>query len=183
MVGNYRLQSPEDCPLHTVHVLDDGRGADRTRHWLFDAVFHIWSFVRSFVHCAYPLDSASHFQNRPRARIILQALVSLLILVTLVMGSHFFRGEDWQVLSNDEGAVLFSFVLNSVDVIVGLAALMLALLLLLHRLVWPTVERPTYAMERFGFIKRKKLLWTAGIVLVLPTYTIFQLLTSLLDRL
>jgi hypothetical protein len=115
--------------------------------------------------------------------IILQALVSLLILVTLVWAPISFGARIGRYFPMTGGAVLFSFVLNSVDVIVGLAALMLALLLLLHRLVWPTVERPIYAMERFGFIKRKKLLWTAGIVLVLPTYTIFQLLTSLLDRL
>lgn len=115
--------------------------------------------------------------------IVLQALVSLLILATLVWAPISFGARIGRYFPMAGGAVLFSFVLNSVDVVVGLAALMLALLLLLHRLVWPTVKRPIYAMERFGLIKRKKLLWTAGIVLVLPTHPIFQLLTSLLDRL
>ena len=115
--------------------------------------------------------------------IVLQVLVSLVILVILIYAPIFFGAGIGRYFPMAGGVLLLSFVLNSIDLVVGLAALMLALLLLVHRLVWPTIERPIYAMQRFGLVNNKKFLWTAGITLLLPTYTIFQLLRSLLGKL
>ncbi len=116
--------------------------------------------------------------------IVLEVLVSLLILVSLIWAPIFFGARIGRHLPMAGGVLLFSFVLNSIDIVVGLAALMLALLLLLHRLVWPTVERPIYAIQRFGLIKNKKFLWGVGIALVfLPKHTTIQLLKSLVEKL
>lgn len=116
--------------------------------------------------------------------IVLEIIVSLVILATLIWAPIFFGARIGRYFPMAGGVLLFSFVLNSIDVVVGLAALMLALLLLLHRLVWPTIGRPIYAMQRFRLIKNKKLLWVIGITLIfLPKHTTMQLLKSLLGKL
>jgi hypothetical protein len=116
--------------------------------------------------------------------IVLQALVGLLILVILIWAPISVGARIGRYFPMAGGAVLFSFVLNSVDVVVGLAALMLALSLLLHRLVWPTIERPIYAMQRFALVRNKKLLWAIGITLViLPGHTAVELVKSILGKL
>jgi hypothetical protein len=63
--------------------------------------------------------------------------------------------------------VMFGSALNFVDVIACSVFLILMLLILLHRLIWPVVERPLYAFARYGVIKNKKLLWTLGGALIL----------------
>jgi len=35
-------------------------------------------------------------------------------------------------------------------------------MMLIHLFAWPVIERPLYALARFGIIKQKKLLWTVG---------------------
>jgi hypothetical protein len=80
--------------------------------------------------------------------------------------------------------VVFSFVLNSINFAVGSAALVLAVLLLIHRLLWPVIERPLYAIQRFGLISNKKLLWPIGLALItLPTQTSLGWVKSLLEKL
>jgi hypothetical protein len=55
------------------------------------------------------------------------------------------------------------------NVITSLSAtvfLLVAMVALAHRLLWPIVERPLYALQQMGIIRRRKLLVTAGILLV-----------------
>lgn len=81
-------------------------------------------------------------------------------------------------------AVIGSFFLNSIDVLAGSAALIIALLLLLHRLLWPAIERPLYAMQRFNVIKNKKVLISCGATLLaLPTETIGGAILQILSKL
>jgi hypothetical protein len=63
-------------------------------------------------------------------------------------------------------AIMFSFVLNAIDLIVCLVALCLAVIALIHRALWPALERPVYACARYGVIRRKALLWAVGIGLL-----------------
>jgi hypothetical protein len=116
--------------------------------------------------------------------IVLEVLVSLLILATLLCAPIIFGVRIGRYFPLAGGVLLVSIVLNSVDLVVGFAALILALLLLLHRLFWPTVGRSIYAIQRFGLIKNKKLLWVIGITLVfLPRHSITGLFKSLLEKL
>lgn len=116
--------------------------------------------------------------------IVLQVLVNLLILAILMLGPIFLclGIGRFSVLAGE--VFLYSFVLNSLNIVVAFAALTLASLLLLHRLLWPTIERPIYAIQRFALLKNKKLLWGIGICLIfLPTHTSIELLKSILAKL
>lgn len=62
--------------------------------------------------------------------------------------------------------VMLGSLLNLVDILACSAFLLVLIFILLHRLVWPLIERPLYACARFQVIKNKKLLWTAGLVLI-----------------
>lgn len=62
-------------------------------------------------------------------------------------------------------ALIFCLFLNSIDVLVCLTFIVLALALLVHRLVWPVLERPLYAFARLDVVGRKKLLYVAAVVL------------------
>jgi hypothetical protein len=57
-------------------------------------------------------------------------------------------------------------ILNLIDVLACLVFVVLMILVLVHRAIWPLIERPLYACARYGVIKRKGLLWALGMALV-----------------
>jgi hypothetical protein len=64
-------------------------------------------------------------------------------------------------------------ILNFVDVVACSVFLLLMLFVLVHRLIWPVLERPLYACARYGVIKNKKLLWALGGTLILvPSHSV-----------
>jgi hypothetical protein len=66
----------------------------------------------------------------------------------------------------DRGLVLLAFS-NVLDALVSFAWLFAALIMLVHRLLWPLIERPVYALYRYGFFtKQKKLAFFTGIALL-----------------
>lgn len=80
--------------------------------------------------------------------------------------------------------IVFSFVLNVIDVLASLAGFLVALTLLVHRFFWSVIQRPLYAIQRYRLLTRRKLLFWAGIVLaLLPTHGSAAFLRSLLLRL
>lgn len=116
--------------------------------------------------------------------IVLQVLVNLLVLAILIYVPVFFGSKVVRYSPLAGGVLALSFVLNSIDIVAGFAALVLALLLLLHRLLWPVIERPIYAIHRFAPVRNKKLLWGIGIALIfLPKHTTTELLKSILEKL
>jgi hypothetical protein len=56
---------------------------------------------------------------------------------------------------------------NFLDSLVCALFAMILLGVLLHRLVWPFIERPLYSLHRFGVIKNKKLLCAVGTLLLI----------------
>ncbi len=46
------------------------------------------------------------------------------------------------------------------------AFIVFALVMVVHRVLWPVVARPTYALQRVGIARRSKLLGTMGIILL-----------------
>jgi hypothetical protein len=63
-------------------------------------------------------------------------------------------------------AMILSIVLNSIDVFATIATLIVASLMLMHRLTWPLLQRPIYAIQRMSLIRRKGWLWSVGVVLL-----------------
>jgi hypothetical protein len=66
--------------------------------------------------------------------------------------------------------------------------LLLALILLLHRLFWPAVQRPLYAVYRYAPLnaplKEKKWMLTIGVALLfLPYHVTIDVLKAIIDKL
>jgi hypothetical protein len=116
--------------------------------------------------------------------ILLMIFLNLLALVISVLGP-IYAGLWLAKYAPLAGAmVFFSFAFNSIDLLAGFAALLLATLLLLHRLFWPAVQRPLYAIYRFAPIKEKKWLVRIGIaLLILPYHLTFEVLKAILEKL
>jgi hypothetical protein len=56
---------------------------------------------------------------------------------------------------------------NILDALLSLLFLVVAALMLLHRLVWPVIERPVFALCRYHvFLKQKKVVFTVGVTLL-----------------
>jgi hypothetical protein len=89
----------------------------------------------------------------------------------------------WKYAPNAAAMLLFSLMFNAIDVLVGSTAFFLALLLLLHRLFWPAIQRPLYAIYRFAPVKQKKWLFRIGFaLLVLPKHLTIEVLKALLSK-
>jgi hypothetical protein len=53
------------------------------------------------------------------------------------------------------------------DALVSLTWLLIAIMMLLHRLLWPLIERPAYALFRHRvFSEQKKLVFFSGVALI-----------------
>ncbi|HTB92164.1 MAG TPA: hypothetical protein VK728_04990 [Candidatus Sulfotelmatobacter sp.] len=82
-------------------------------------------------------------------------------------------------------ACLAVIPLNVVDLFFSLAVFFVLGLFTLHRLFWPVLERPLYAIARYGVIKQKALLWALGLVLLAGlgnAKSIFQWLVEALPK-
>jgi hypothetical protein len=64
-------------------------------------------------------------------------------------------------------AISCTFVFNGVSLLTCFVASLLAGFLLLHRLVWPSMQKPLYILQRYGAIKNKNALWKVGVALLL----------------
>ena len=64
--------------------------------------------------------------------------------------------------------LLFSLVaMTNLMIAVSVSAfIVFALIMLVHRVLWPVVARPIYALQRVGIARRSKLLGTMGIILL-----------------
>lgn len=75
-------------------------------------------------------------------------------------------GKDWIAVSS---LVVFSlsFYSNVAFVVTPALFFSMAVLLLVHRLLWPVVERPLETLTRVGIFKHRRVITISGIVLVL----------------
>jgi hypothetical protein len=101
------------------------------------------------------------------------------LLIPIYLGVALFK------YSAQAGAmVVVSIMFNSIDFLAGIAAFLLALFLLLHRIFWPAIQRPLYAIYRFAPIKEKKWLFKTGVaLLVLPNHFTVEVLRAILEKL
>jgi hypothetical protein len=68
---------------------------------------------------------------------------------------------------------LFIGVTNLYAGVVALSFLLLSLTLFLHRIAWPIVNRPLYAIQRFRLFQQRKVLFFAGVTLVGAAFSQF----------
>jgi hypothetical protein len=81
-------------------------------------------------------------------------------------------------------SIFFSCMLNSIDIFATFAALIVAVLMLTFRLVWPLIQRPIYALQRMSHISRKGWLWSAGVAMLTFSVTGFPgWMKTLIERL
>lgn len=81
-------------------------------------------------------------------------------------------------------AIMLSFMLNSLDLVVASAAVILALLLLAHRPLWWVAQRALYPVARYEVIKKKWPLFALGTALLfLPSHVGLIWIKELLERL
>jgi len=76
--------------------------------------------------------------------------------------------------------------LNIVDLLFSFAVFFVLGLFALHRLFWPLLDKPLYAIARYGVIKRKSILWAVGLVLLAGlgnAKSVFQWLVDVLSKL
>jgi hypothetical protein len=55
---------------------------------------------------------------------------------------------------------------NTLDGIVACTFFIVLFVLLVHRLIWPTIQRPVYALASWGIVRRRKLFFVAGLGLI-----------------
>lgn len=67
-------------------------------------------------------------------------------------------------------ALLLSYSVNSLDALAILLVISLAILMLIHRLIWPALQRPLYAVQRVPPPNRKAVMWTIGTGLLAYSY-------------
>jgi hypothetical protein len=128
-------------------------------------------------------------------RIIGIILLNLLLGAFLVLGPAYlglkaavytarFNGPSFFGVAGVMFVVLGGAV-NSVDLIACSVFLAFMIFILLHRLVWPVIERPLYAFARFGIIRRKRLLWAAALALIFARKgpALAELLRQILSKL
>ena len=101
--------------------------------------------------------------------ILLMLFLNLLVLLFPLYGPIYAGIALSKLDTLAGGAVMVSLMFNSIDLLAGFAAFFLALVLLLHRLFWPAVQRPLYAIYRFAPMKRKKWLIATGLALLTLT--------------
>lgn len=61
--------------------------------------------------------------------------------------------------------------------------LLLAVVLFIHRILWPLLIRPIYALQKLGIAKRSKLLGTVGSFLIFVAFGKFEWLEKIIDKL
>jgi hypothetical protein len=117
--------------------------------------------------------------------IVIMFVGNLLILALIIVGLPYVGFKIAKYLPLFGGIIMLSLPLNSIDILVGCAALIVALLLLVHRALWPLIQRPLYAIQRHELIKkRKKWLLHAGVALIiLPWHLTLESLKALLEKL
>lgn len=98
--------------------------------------------------------------------LLVLALFALPITVGLTV-MHYAHGGTPTAVGLVGFVIMCSWVFNLINLLACVIGLFIAALLLLHRLLWPSLQRPLYAFQRFGVISNKKLLWGCGTALLL----------------
>jgi hypothetical protein len=116
--------------------------------------------------------------------ILLMILLNIVLLIVPILGPYYFGLRVFKNHPHAGAVVFFSMVFNVIDVFAGMAALIVAALLLIHRLFWPALNRPLYAIYRYAPVKEKKWLFRFGcILLFFPVHLTAEGIRAILEKL
>lgn len=96
-------------------------------------------------------------------------LVNILVACLLVAAPAYFVHETGNFIFPQTAIERVAGLVGSsniIDLFVSLLFVMTALLLLAHRLVWPVLDVPVYALQRIGVIGRRKLMVSVGFMML-----------------
>jgi hypothetical protein len=117
------------------------------------------------------------------SEILLMIVLNLMALTVPVLGPIYGGLALFKHFPRVGATVLFSVILNFIDFLAGFAAFALALILLVHRLFWPAIQRPLYAIYRFSPITEKKWLIRVGVtLLILPYHLSLEALKTIVEK-
>jgi hypothetical protein len=149
------------------------------------SLFFGWSLLCDLGYIALTRFALSRAKAIDHVGSIVTVVIANLLASAIPLLSPIYAGVGlFKFAPNAGAAVMVSVVFNSIDVFAGLAAVMVAALLLLHRLFWPAIQRPLYAVYRYSPLKQKKWLVGVGIALVfLPKHLTVEAIKALVEKL
>jgi|ERR1700674_3786557 len=117
--------------------------------------------------------------------ILLMIFLNVLGLALPVLGPIYTGAVIFKHFPQAGASVVVSLLLNFIDFLACFAAFALACLLLVHRIFWPLVQRPLYAVYRFAPIKEEKkwLVRVGTTLLLLPYHFSLEALRKVLEKL
>lgn len=117
---------------------------------------------------------------------VVVALLVSMISVPLLLSASLVNHLRAVVTVLENGIVMETFLFTSMmsgfDFLACSYVAVIMLIMLLHRLLWPVIERPLYACARYGIIEQKSLLWTLGGVLLIGPPHLISLGHLLLEK-
>lgn len=149
--------------------------------WLYALL--VISFAADFGFVALTRQALQWCSNATRVGNIIGAIglncAASLLLCIFPFRFHFWR-YSWEDFGLDPWRTFAS--LNVVDAVVGSLFAMLAVAALAHRLIWPTVCRGLFVLQRVGIARRRKLFLTlSGSLLGYSGFGFLQLIKRLVD--
>lgn len=100
------------------------------------------------------------------SQILALVILQLLLLVSFLVAPIYLAGRIGKNWFGPAFVLLFLPFVNSIDILATAAGFAVAASFLVHRAIWQFVQRPIYAVQRYGLIKRKGWLWGLGLGLV-----------------
>jgi hypothetical protein len=143
-----------------------------------------WSLFCDLAYIALTRFSLRRVIHIDRVWVIVAVVAGNLLASAIPILSPIYVGLELFKIAPRAGAAIFaSLVFNSIDALAGSGALILAIMLLLHRVLWPTIQRPLYAIYRFSPLKQKKWLIRVGFgLLFLPTLSTFEAIKAFIEK-
>jgi len=107
------------------------------------------------------------FQMRRLLELIGLIVLDVVLALALVVGPIEMAGVMLKspLLQKASVAVLLLVMFNFGDFVACSVFFLVMFAVLVHRLMWPILERPIYALHRYGVIRQKALLWSIGVAL------------------
>jgi hypothetical protein len=114
-------------------------------------------FVRRILGSVAPDDS------NPKLLVNFSGAIALASIIWIIPAYHYYHNELWrygQILPTPLEMVIG---LNLSDMLVLGAVVCAALILLVHHLFWPSIQRPLYTLQKTGITAHKGLAYTLGL--------------------
>jgi hypothetical protein len=155
----------------TLFVYQRGDSHLASRILIYVAIAEGVSFVCDVIYIALTRWSLQNASQAVRDRQVYACIaligVAIILFFVLLIGPIFVGLRVARHSLVVGGAILLCFGLNSISLLTTLLMAIIAILLLVHRVFWPMLQRPLYALQRYDILKNKVALWAVALVLIL----------------